>query len=141
MEKPEVNMGGDIPPEKIEEFLRRLQGDSGISPEKIHNLQSISSHRQIPPTPHPNIGPNEPIVDIYEENEHLHVVMELPGVEKKDIELLAAPKEISVNGRTISLPVEIDVDSARSRLKNGILQIKLKKKEQEQPEKKKLEIE
>lgn len=86
-----------------------------------------------------------PMVDIIdnEEEEDLIVVAEVPGVLKKNIELKANERSITIianevneeNGSltpkyetTVELPCSINPDHAQASLKNGILEIKLKKK-------------
>ena len=80
----------------------------------------------------------DPMVDIYEEDNYLVIVMEVPGVEKKDIELRASLQELEViaesKGRdiaprryhkVIALPKKINADVAKARYQNGILEVRL----------------
>ncbi len=85
-----------------------------------------------------------PMIDIIDnEEEDLIVVAEVPGVLKKNIELKANERSITIianevneeNGKltpkyetTVELPCSINPDHAQASLKNGILEIKLKKK-------------
>lgn len=80
----------------------------------------------------------EPLVDIYEEDGDIVVVVEVPGVRKEDIELRASPNELEISTKNtenipykyhkiIPLPVEIDPDIAKARYQNGILELKMKK--------------
>jgi HSP20 family protein len=79
----------------------------------------------------------DPLVDIVEEAENVKVVAELPGVEKKDIQLFATEQTTSIHVDTperkyqkeLELPVKVDESSARSIYKNGILEIIFKKKD------------
>jgi HSP20 family protein len=80
----------------------------------------------------------DPLVDIVEEAEEVKVVAELPGVEKKDIQLFATEQTISIHVHTpewkyhkeLELPSKVDESSARPSYKNGILEIIFKKKDQ-----------
>ena len=82
----------------------------------------------------------EPLVDIVEEDENVEVVAELPGVEKKDIQLFATEQTITINVNTperkyqkkLELPTKVDESSAKSTYKNGILEIILKKKKDQE---------
>jgi HSP20 family protein len=76
----------------------------------------------------------EPIVDIFDETDRLQVIVELPGVEEKDI-------SVEIKGTTLTLTAgkgerkykkEIDIGTPvkgepKKQYKNGILEINLKK--------------
>jgi len=78
----------------------------------------------------------EPLVDIVEEDENIEVIVELPGVEKKDIQLFATEQTITINVETaerkyhkkLELPSKVDDFSAKSTYVNGILKIIFKKR-------------
>lgn len=78
----------------------------------------------------------EPIVDVFDEEERLVVIAELPGVEESDVhlevrddilELTAEAKERKYR-KEVLLPSPVDADSMESTYKNGILEIKLLKR-------------
>ena len=82
----------------------------------------------------------DPLVDILEEGDDIVVVCEVPGVEKKDIEIRASSNELEIiahsgdaqlHGRhyhkTVALPAEINPDYAKARYQNGILEVRLQK--------------
>ena len=66
------------------------------------------------------------------------VVVEMPGVSKDKIKVNAYDNTVEVRSedsqrkyhRTIEIPLETDVETARSAYNNGILEITFKKKEQ-----------
>jgi HSP20 family protein len=78
----------------------------------------------------------EPLIDIIEDRDEVKVITELPGVEKKDIQLFAAERTLTINVdnpvrkyyKELSLPAEVDRLSAKSTYRNGILETVLKKK-------------
>ena len=77
----------------------------------------------------------EPLVDVYEENDTITVVAEMPGVEKDKIKIRAEGKRLIIEGsngkkyyREVDLPAEVDTKTAKATYKNGILEIRLKKK-------------
>ncbi|MDK6027777.1 Hsp20/alpha crystallin family protein [Ignisphaera sp. 4213-co] len=81
----------------------------------------------------------EPLVDIYEEEDKIRVVLEMPGVDENKIKVEALDdRHIVVEGsnhdrkykKEIELPTEVDVDSAEAVYKNGVLEIRLKKKKE-----------
>ena len=79
----------------------------------------------------------EPLVDIVETNQDVHVVAELPGVEKTDIKLHGTENSLEVSVDTpmykyhkeVQLPVKVKVKEARSTYKNGVLEVVLPKVE------------
>lgn len=94
-----------------------------------------------------------PRVEMSESGKHIHVLIEIPGVKKKHIDLTVAPDgtSLSIRGqkklakdkedrhygcaervygefeRTVELPCEVDQDDVKARLHNGVLQIELTK--------------
>lgn len=79
----------------------------------------------------------EPLVDVFEEDDEVKVIAELPGVEKEDIKLYATEDKMTISVETperkyykeLDLPAEVDYHTARTLYKNGILEVVLKKKE------------
>ncbi len=90
------------------------------------------SHRGI----EPSLG-REPLVDIMEEKEKYKIFVELPGVDKENVELDVADTSVQVKTKDdkrfykmIELESAVDPDSAKASYKNGILTLELDKKEQ-----------
>jgi len=81
----------------------------------------------------------EPLVDIVETNGEVHVVVELPGVEKGDIKLHGTEDSLTISVDTpqskyykeVVLPVKVKVKEASSSYKNGVLEVVLPKAESE----------
>jgi HSP20 family protein len=79
----------------------------------------------------------EPLVDIMETIDDVHVVAELPGVEKTDIKLHGTEDSLTISVDTpqykyfkeVELPVKVRVKEANSRYKNGVLEVVLPKAE------------
>lgn len=96
-------------------------------------------------------GMREPHVDVIEREDELVVSVELPGVEREDIELTIADNVLRVKAkreeevekkeenylyrertysgyyRSIPLPMDVDADRAEATFKNGVLEVKLPK--------------
>jgi len=79
----------------------------------------------------------EPLVDIFEEDDSLKIVVEMPGVDKEKIKVRALDeRHILVEGsnherkyrKEIELPTEVDMDTAKATYRNGILEIVVKKR-------------
>ncbi|MHA1996921.1 MAG: archaeal heat shock protein Hsp20 [Promethearchaeota archaeon] len=113
--KPIIDKFGNIKPPKIEE-----------EPE-IESNQFMGNVR-------------EPIADIIEQEQEILVVVELPGVHKEDIELMATDYTLEVRAadsdgyrryqKRLELPSKINPDIAKARYTNGILEIRLTKVEE-----------
>jgi len=81
----------------------------------------------------------EPLVDIVETNGEIHVVVELPGVEKSDIKLHGTDDSLTISVDTpqskyykeVALPVKVKIKEASSSYKNGVLEVVLPKAESE----------
>jgi HSP20 family protein len=77
----------------------------------------------------------EPLVDIIETDDEIQVVVELPGVEKKDIKLRATEDSLTISVDTpqnkyfkeVALPAEVKVKEAKTQYKNGVLEVTLPK--------------
>jgi len=79
----------------------------------------------------------EPIVDVFDEKDHILVVAELPGVEEGDITTEIKDDILNISAqegerkyrKEVLLPSKVESESIASTYKNGILEIKLKKQE------------
>ncbi|MEM3551047.1 MAG: archaeal heat shock protein Hsp20 [Candidatus Bathyarchaeia archaeon] len=84
----------------------------------------------------------EPLVDVVETDGEVHVVAELPGVEKDEIKLHGTEDTLTISVDTpqrkyhkeITLPAKVHVKEAKTQYKNGVLEVKLPKiKEERKP--------
>ena len=81
----------------------------------------------------------EPLVDIVDTEGEIHVVVELPGVEKSDIKLHGTENSLTISVDTpqskyykdVELPVNVKIREANSTYKNGVLEVVLPKAESE----------
>lgn len=81
----------------------------------------------------------EPLVDIIETDGEIHVVVELPGVDKQDINLQGDENSLTISVDTtqrkyfkeITLPSKVRVNEAKSSHKNGVLEVVIPKKDSE----------
>lgn len=78
----------------------------------------------------------EPIVDVFDEKDHILVISELPGVSKEDVKIdvkgdvltITAEREERKYRKEILLPSQVNKETMKSSFKNGILEIKFMKK-------------
>lgn len=84
----------------------------------------------------------EPLVDIVDQDGAIHVVVELPGVEKGDIKLHGTDDSLTISVDTpqikyykdVDLPAKVAVREARSTYKNGVLEVVLPKVDGNKPQ-------
>jgi HSP20 family protein len=80
----------------------------------------------------------EPLVDVTTTDNEVKVIVEMPGVSKEKIKISAYGSTVEVKSedpqrkyhRTIEIPPETNIETAKSAYNNGILEITFKKKEQ-----------
>jgi HSP20 family protein len=104
-----VKIGPDGKPE-IREF-------GNVKPTR-HGLPQVQEER-------------EPLVDIVETNGEIHVVAELPGVDKNDIRLSGTEDSLTIEVDTpqrkyykeVKLPGKVKVREAKTGYKNGVLEV------------------
>ncbi len=99
-------------------------------------------------------GGKTPKVDVIDQNSNILVRAELPGVDRKDLEVSTTHNSVSIKGtsahekqrrsedyyhceithggysRTVKLPTEVQDDKARATFKDGVLELILPKMEQ-----------
>lgn len=79
----------------------------------------------------------KPLIDVLEAEETVHVIAEMPGIEKENIRLNATDLILdieTVNGNPkyserVELPVKVDPQSAKATYKNGVLEVTFKRLE------------
>jgi len=90
-----------------------------------------------------NLFPSEtkdPLIDIFENGELVHILAEFPEIGKEDLLLHATAQnlEIKVIGPSeyseeVELPVRVDPKSAKASYKNGVLEVTFKRCAEEEP--------
>ena len=85
----------------------------------------------------------EPLVDIVETTGEIHVVAELPGVDKKDISLSGTDDSLTIAVdspqrkyyKEVKLPAKVKVKEAKTGYKNGVLEVTFPKLKDESHQK------
>jgi HSP20 family protein len=91
----------------------------------------------------------EPLADVNVTDSEVRVVLEMPGVKKEDIKVNAYDGAIEVLSndphrkyhKTIELPQQTDIETAKSSYNNGILEVTFNKKKETKPKGKEVKIE
>ena len=79
----------------------------------------------------------EPLVDVIEGDDMICVTIELPGVEKENIDLEVTPLILKINVdakdrkyyKEVKFSTDVDTTSARATYQNGVLDVEVKKKQ------------
>jgi len=90
----------------------------------------------------------EPLTDVIETKDSVSITLEIPGVEKEDInmEIIEDNMSIDVNTETrkyhkeLKLPENLDHESVKANYKNGVLDITIKRKKEKPKKGKKITI-
>jgi len=127
-----VERGGDI-----KGLPRRAKGVYGVSIRTLAGKPVIETFGNIRETAK---GPvveevREPIVDVFDEEDHILVIAELPGVSEDKIKIevdgdilnLTASDTDKKYAKEILLPSKVKPPSLKTTYKNGIFEIKLDK--------------
>jgi HSP20 family protein len=86
---------------------------------------------------------------VNEKDNEFNITAEMPGIEKKDIEVNATESEVVIKAegsgrkyyKSIVTPSPVDPDSANAKYNNGVLEVTLRLKELNKPKGKKIDIE
>lgn len=89
-------------------------------------------------------GEREPLVDVIPKDDVVTVIAELPGVDKKEIDLTATEDTLTIDvknperhyHKVVKLPVKVKSETAKARYNNGILEVDLERLEKGKKEKK-----
>jgi len=79
----------------------------------------------------------KPLIDVMEAEETVHVIAEMPGIEKENIVLNATDLILDIEtidgnpkySERVELPVKVDPQSAKATYKNGVLEVTFKRLE------------
>jgi len=117
--------------------IRGLRAYSGREPETALGTGHCECEGECDGAGHIISGCREPLTDIIEDKDKVCITAELPGVEKRDINLDAFSDKLTIKVDTeqrkyfkeVSLPAEVQPDSIEASFKNGVLDVTVKKKE------------
>lgn len=131
--------GGEIRKEgEIRGMPKEAKGVYGFTVRSMGGAPIVESFGNIRDTPK---GPvveevREPMVDVFDEQDHVLVVVEIPGVAKDHIHIdvkgdtlyLKAEDKERKYLKEVSLPSAVDPATLKSSYKNGILEVTVSKK-------------
>lgn len=143
---PHIQEFGNVSPE----MMRRFRPDGALPSEGVCAPGEPCTTGEIPKSLN-TTGEltREPLTDIIEHDKYISITMELPGVEKKEIDLKSHDHELEVSVdnpvrnyyKKLSLPAEVEPESITANFNNGVLEVQLKRVEPKKKTGKKIEIE
>jgi HSP20 family protein len=91
----------------------------------------------------------EPMIDVVSTDKEVKVTVDMPGVSRENIRIDAYGSTVEVRSedphrkyhKTIDLPEEADIETAKSKYNNGVLEIIFEKKKETKPKGKEIKIE
>ena len=135
----ELSKTGEIKFSGLEKIkgIKDLKGVYGINVRTLADGRpSVQPFGNIKKTPK---GPvveemREPIVDVFDESDEIHIVSEMPGIEEKDVNLEIKGDILNINAegenrkyqKEVLLPQPGKEENMTWTYKNGILEIKIK---------------
>jgi len=127
-------MGDSIPFVYGFSIIRRTGEDLEL--QKFGNIPEYPQNEE-------KIVPSEvkdPLIDIFENEEFVHVLAEFPEVKTEDIRLNATAQNLEIKiispfkySEDIELPVRVDPKSAKANYKNGVLEVTFRRCPEERP--------
>ncbi len=122
---------------EIKGLNKEVKGVYGFSIKTMAGKPIVDSFGNIKETPK---GPvveeaREPIVDVFDEKDHIRIIAEMPGVEKDDIKVDARKDRLEIKASSgerkyvkhVVLPAYVAPDTLAVSYKNGVVEIKIKK--------------
>ena len=105
-----------------------------VGPDGVPRLQPFGSAAKDVPTVGLEAASREPLSDVIEGDGEISLTVELPGVEKQDVNLHVAEESVTVRvekGRRyhkrITLPAKVVPSTSKATFKNGILDVTVQK--------------
>ena len=91
----------------------------------------------------------EPLVDVSSTDKEVKIVAEMPGISKEKIRIDAYDNYVEIKSddpnrkyhKSVEVPDDVDIDSAKSNFNNGVLEITFKIKEQQKSKGRQINIE
>lgn len=133
---PHVQEFGNMSPE----IMRRFRDANNISLPGPGEVKTETSKYALPS--------REPLTDIMEHDDHFIITLELPGIERKDIDLEIEDGALVIDVdagdrkyyKKLPLPSKVDPKSISASFKNGVLDVKINRLKPKQKKGKKIKI-
>lgn len=117
-----------------------LKGVYGFSVKTLAGKPVIDTFGNVKTTPKGSVVEDirEPLVDVFDEEDHVAIIAEMPGVEEEKIDIevagdvlrIAASDKGRKYAKEVLLPCQVKPEPIGKSYKNGMLEIKLAKEKQ-----------
>lgn len=114
-----------------------------LGPDGKPRIEPFGNTPRVTPLGKPEVSAEgrEPITDVIEHDDHVSITVELPGVEKEDVQVWATEDRLTLkvaNGtrryhKDVQLPARCIADSTDATFKNGVLDVTLRKEQRSPP--------
>jgi HSP20 family protein len=116
---------------------------------KIREFGNLNAKRQLEKPQIESKPEREPLTDIIEADDEVRVIVELPGVEKQNIELSGTNYKLTISVDTpqhkyfkeVEMPTKVDSEKATSEYRNGVLDITVPKTKEKEKKSRPIKIE
>jgi HSP20 family protein len=132
------NMGQDPSKPFVSGFNVRVGPDGKPHFSTFGNKPQVKANPaagSLPGIPTISTGEREPLTDVIDEGERLAITLEMPGVDRKDINLHMTETELEITvdtdvrkyHKSLRLPVKVDPTTTKATCTNGVLDITVQK--------------
>jgi len=137
MKRAQVPQGGSRPGDPfVYGFTMRLGPDGKPQFQSFGNTGAPHAAGPGSPEIAPE-GGREPVTDLIEHDDHFSVTVELPGVEKEDVEVYATESQLTIRVSTpqrryykeVALAGKVKPETTEATFKNGVLDVSIQKAE------------
>ncbi|MDY6775776.1 MAG: Hsp20/alpha crystallin family protein [Halobacteria archaeon] len=128
--------------EEINRMMRQLADENsemraysfGLTPDDLRERATTDVSREEPSGTDTETSPR---VEVFDDDDSVRVVADLPGVRKDDISLSGTDESLRIRASTddrnydttVQLPERVDPDTAEATYRNGVLETTLEKEE------------
>ena len=114
-----------------------IKGVYGFNVKTLGGKPVIDTFGNVKATPKGTVVDNvrEPLVDVFDEDDHVTIIAEMPGLEEEDIKFEVIGDVLQLNAYTknrsyskeILLPCKVALQPVNKSYKNGLFELRLKK--------------
>ncbi|XGI84267.1 Hsp20/alpha crystallin family protein [Halorutilales archaeon Cl-col2-1] len=126
--------------EEVERMMKQLADENsemraysfGLTPDDLRERATTDASN------HGSEAETSPRVEVFDDDDSVRVVADLPGVRKEDISLNATDDSLRIRASsderrydtTVQLPERVDPDTAEATYRNGVLETTFEKEEE-----------